>query len=88
MGNIGPSFLRGLVLTLFLAGVIVEDLAREKYERATENVLKMGTHFYCTPRQPKNMNASNSVPLELVYLLRWILLNCSNSVYVRHVGGA
>jgi hypothetical protein len=70
MGNIGPSFLSGLVLTLFLAGVIVENLPHEKYERATESVLKMGTHFHCMPRQPKNMNASNSVPLmELVYLL-------------------
>jgi hypothetical protein len=35
----------------------------------------MGTRFHHTPRQPKNTNASNSVPLELVYLLRWILLN-------------
>jgi hypothetical protein len=30
MGNIGPSFLCGLVLTLFLAGVIVENLPRGK----------------------------------------------------------
>jgi hypothetical protein len=30
MGNIGPSFLRGLVLTLFLAGVIVVNLPRGK----------------------------------------------------------
>jgi hypothetical protein len=30
MGNIGPIFLRGLVLTLFLAGVIVVNLPRGK----------------------------------------------------------
>ena len=36
---------------------------------------KMGTRCHRTPGQPKNTNASNSVPLELVYLLRWILLN-------------
>ena len=36
---------------------------------------KMGTRCHRTPREPKNTNASNSVPLELVYLLRWILLN-------------
>ena len=36
---------------------------------------KMGTRCHRSPCQPKNTNASNSVPLELVYLLRWILLN-------------
>jgi hypothetical protein len=35
----------------------------------------MGTRFHCTPCQPKNTIVSNSVLLELVYLLRWILLN-------------
>jgi hypothetical protein len=31
---------------------------------------KIGRRFHRTPHQPKNTNASNSVPLELVYLLR------------------
>jgi hypothetical protein len=47
MGNIGPSFLRGLVLTLFLAGVIVEDLPRGKIiiERASVLLSTYGNNY-------------------------------------------